>query len=351
MVRLGVAVVWAVWVVGGTGTASANGVCLQIDSARDNLSHSERRAVVAVIAEEMRAAGVEVSLSADSCASYLVAYSLRLGEAVTATIQWAGRSRTATASNIEELDLLFRQLVRAVVAGKAMATGTGITDRSTVLRSQIAPRRSMGARRWDSVAALGGGVLQLPSVKSRKRVRQYNLVSFEGRAWGFTSGQRTALELMGRLVLHDYQVVRDHYRRLKIDDRPHRGADLLYAVFAVPNYEAGIGFVHFVRPVAPSPFVRIGVMGSLLLRLSDPEHYADFGIGVYGGIGVQVTDHVGVSASLSMSNPVVHDFLDGGYRYFATGTVSLEFRRRGRRPASVLPRVHRSVPVQRRINE
>ena len=329
----------------GPTTAIAGGVCVDIDRHRDNLSDQQQHAVRTVIFAALTAEGARVNRVGDSCDVRLVAHSVKLGESVTATLQSATDQRRGKAANLEELDLLYRQLVRALMRGKSMATGTGVTDRHNVLRHQMTPRRT-ATRRWDKVMALGGGVMELPAVSGQPRTRQFSIVTLEGRMWGFGSSDRTAMELVGRIVLHDYEVVREVYGKAK----EHRsGEALVYSPFLVPNYEAGAGFVHFIRPKAPSLFVRGGVLASLLLRLSDSNHYADLGIGVYAGAGFQLSQVIGLSASLSVSNPTIHNFLDTGYRYFATGSVTLDFRHPSKPPKFM--RSLQDAPVQRRINE
>lgn len=203
-------------------------------------------------------------------------------------------------------------------------------------------------------------MLQLPPTDTRARQRQYNIVSIEARAWGFLHDEQSALEAYGRILLHDYAIVRDAKDRyddhVEGDNDPkdelYRGSGVVFSPFAVANYEGGIGFVSFLGASAPRPFIRIGATASLLLRLSDPEHRVDLGFGGYLGLGLQLSSSVNLSVAANVSNPVVHDFLDRGYWYFLTTTAMLEIRGRGK-AGDPSPTIFReSDPrVIRRINE
>lgn len=347
--------------VGTLGDARADGVCVAIDVGKDNLGEGERYAVRVAIQEALAKEGVPVDREGFACRGQVTAWSLQLGKRVTLTIVADGKSVNGNASSLDELDLLVSQLVRSLVTGRSLATGFGVTDRYNVLRDQTAPRRSSpSARRWDPVFAAGGGMLQLPATDTRPRQRQYNIVSIEARAWGFLDDEQSALEVYGRILLHDYAIMGDavdRYReRTRADDDPKdelgRGTGVVFSPFAVPNYEGGIGFVNFLGASAPRPFVRIGATVSLLFRLSDPEHRIDLGFGGYLGVGLQLSSSVNLSVAANVSNPVVHDFLDSGYWYFLTTTAMLEIRGRGK-AGDPPPKIFReSEPdVIRRINE
>lgn len=351
--------------VGLAGSARAD-VCVQVDRRLDSLSPQEQAAVRAAIEVALEKEGVRVARPdasgppgvEGSCPNPLRFHSIRLGEPVTVTLVAAnGDKVTGKADNLEEVDLLVSQLVRSMVTGRSLATGGGVQDRSNVLRAQAAPRRAApSSRRWDPVIAVGGGMLQLPATDTRARQRQYNVVSIESRWWGFTDGN-AAVELYGRVLLHDYGVfgaADDAYQRSKEEDsdaQVGRLGTLVFSPFGVANYEAGLGFASFAGSTTPRPYVRLGATASLLCRFSDPEHYFDVGFGGYAGLGLQLSRNLGLSIAANGSNPLVHDFLDSGYSYFGTVTVLLEYigHREQRRLPAVLEEAE--PPVIRRIND
>lgn len=335
--------------------AYADGVCVTIDTERDNLSPAERKAVKAVITDTLRAERVAVAPVGEPCSITVVAYSIRLGQRITATVSAGDDKRTGSAASTDELDILYRQLMRALVRGQAMATGSGITDRVNVLRDQAAPRRAEpDGRQWHGYGAIGGGVLQLPAQNGRELQRQYNIVVIEARAWGFPTETRAGLEFLLRLTLHDYEIVRKAY---DVDDdepratsRQIRGVAL--SLLAVPNYEFGLGLVKLYGSGYPKLALRGGFLAGLLFRLSDPDHYLDLGMGAYAGIGVQFSQTIGLSVSSHITHPVVHDFLDVGYPYFGTVTATLDLRQKGKtRAPSLLPGTKAQTAPLRRIND
>ena len=348
-----------------TGTARADGVCVQVDRRLDSLAPAEQSAVRLAIEAALAKEGVSV-LAPDvagppggeaTCAHPVVFHAIRLGEPVTVTLRGALGEITGRADNLEEVDLLVSQLVRALVSGRSLATGSGVTDRTNVLRAQAAPRRAApSSRRWDPVIAIGAGMLQLPATGDRPRQRQYNAITIESRWWGFTDGN-AAFELTGRLVLHDYAVfgaADDAYQRSKDDAEGHQAGRLgalVFSPFGVANYEAGLGFASFAGASAPRPYVRLGASVSLLCRFSDPDHYVDLGFGGYAGLGLQLTRRLGLSVVAAGSNPFVHNFLDRGYSYVGTVTALVEYTGLGR--ARRAPRIleESEPPVIRRIDD
>lgn len=356
----------AMVVVGAAAPAArADGVCVRIDPDRDSLGPGERSAVRIAIEAALEKEGVVVdrgSPGGGGCApgaAALTAFAIKLGEAVTVTILHRDGKVSGRAANLDEVDLLVSQLVRSLVTGRSLATGSGVTDRYNVLRAQAAPRRAApSSRRWIPTVAVGGGMLQLPATDERARQRQYDVIALESRWWGYPAdSDRGALELFGRAVLHDYAVIGaadDAYDRSRDSQSGSEGGRLMglfFSPLAVASYEAGLGVVTFAGDGAPRPYVRLGATVSLLLRLSDPDHYADVGLGGYAGVGFDLTSRVGLSVTASVANPVVHNFLDEGYWYFFTTTALLEIR--GAPRERRLPAFLRAAepPVIRRIND
>ncbi len=361
--------------LGPVAAARADGVCVRIDRARDSLTAAEQRGLRVAIEAALEREGVAVERAATTggapgapgdasleppCPAGLSAYAIRLGAAVTVTLALGDGKVSGRAASLDEVDLLVSQLVRSLVTGRSLATGSGVTDRANALRDQTAPRRvdAGASRRWDPMLAIGGGMLQLPAHGDRARQRQYDIVSIESRWWGFLTGERSALEIAGRLLLHDYAAIGAAdaaYERAR--DAPGGGQDggrlaaLVFSPLAVANYEAGLGVVVRGAARAPRPYLRVGATMSILCRPSDPDHRVDVGVGGYVGVGVELSSRLGLSIAAHGSNPVVHDFLGSGYRYFLTTTALLEIRgeaRPRRLPRAIGPEPR---PVIRRIDE
>jgi hypothetical protein len=320
--------------------ARADGVCVAIDTTRDTLDDQERAAVRIAITTALEHEGVATDRDTGRCTATVVAYNVRIDRVVTTTLVSGDRNVTGKASSIDELDLLVRQLVRSLVTGRAFATGTGVQDRENVLRDQTAPRRSDAATRdWMPTIGVGGGMLQLPALADRPRYRQYSIVAIDAREWSFFGNGSNALEVRGRLVLHDYAVFGTawdsydaelHDGTTNGDDLGHAFA-LMFAPFGVANWEGSIGFASQLGALPPRPYVRLGASTSVLCRFSDPDHYIDLGLGFYVGLGFQLTDRAAISVEANVARPVVHDILDTGYAYFLTTTAMLEFRGDSRR--------------------
>ncbi len=342
--------------------AMADGVCVAIDATRDSLFPQERTAVREAVFSALEKERVPVDRLGTHCTGWVTLWNIRLGKEVTTTMVSGDRKVTGKASSINELDLLISQLTRSLVTGRSMATGFGVTDRTNVLRDQTAPRRTPGfsGRRWDPVIAIGGGVLQLPAAGDQPRHRQWNIVAVESRWWGFTSGERAAFELLGRIVMHDwdvYGITWDHFE--DVDQREHpeeqfgRSFEVMMAPFAACNWEAGLGFVGFLGSSAPRPYARAGFTMGILNRFSDEEHYIDIGMGGFLGVGFQLHENVLLSAAVNLSNPLIHDVIDSGHLYFATGTVMLEIKGKGTLSAHQLGLFDTEPEVKtiRQINE
>jgi len=319
----------------GRRMAYADGACVVIDTSRDMLVDDERFAVRIAAETALEKEGVAIDRTG-RCTSVVMLFNIRTGRTITTTISSGGNSVDGRASSIDELDLLVRQLVRSLVTGRMFATGTGVQDRENVLRDQTAPRRvSAIDRMWTPVVGIGGGMLQLPAIGgTRPMRRQYNIVSLDGRLWGFLTGSHNAMEVRARLLLHDYAAVgtaTDRYKRerdeMDVDfDEAGWGSLVLLSPLAVGNWDSGIGFVHELGEAAPRPYVRVGAQLSLLFMISDPDHRFDIGLGGYAGLGLQLSARWGLSIEANISRPVGHDVGDSGYAYFLTTTAMLEFR-------------------------
>ena len=338
----------------GTRTARADGACVVIDTTRDNLGDQDRAAVQIAVAAALENEGVVVDRQG-RCTGVVTIYNIQVGKRISTTIVSGQNHREGQASSINELDLLVRQLVRALVTGRAFATGTGVQDRENVLRDQTAPRRiEPSGFLWEPMIAVGGGMLQLPAIAGRPRQRQYNIVSIDARYWGYASSLSYAIEFRTRLLLHDYAVIgdaADNFDESTDGDKKIDGDEFGYAwamvlsPLAVANWDMGIGAVRMFGDQTPHPYLRGGVEVSALCRFSDPAHRFDVGPGAYVGLGMMLTPGVSLAVEANMSRPLFHS----QYAYFLTTTAMIEFR--GKPDPSFSPFQPEPVPTIRRINE
>jgi hypothetical protein len=342
--------------------AMADGLCVTIDATRDSLFPQERAAVREAVFSALEKEGVAVDRLGTRCTGWVTLWNIRLGKEVTTTMVSGDRRVSGTASSIDELDLSISQLTRSLITGRSLATGFGVTDRTNVLRDQTAPRRTPGfsGRRWDPVFAVGGGALQLPAAGGKPRHRQWNIVALESRWWGFTADERTAFELLGRIVMHDwdvYGITWDHFEGVDQEEHPEeqvgRSFEVMMSPLAACNWEFGLGMVYFLGSAAPRPYLRAGATMGLLNKFSDDEHYIDLGLGGFLGLGFQLHDNVLLGAAVHVSNPLIHDVIESGYWYFATGTVMLEIKGKGTLSGHQLglPETEPEIRTIRQINE
>jgi len=342
-----------------TRAARADGVCVAIDTDRDNLGETERAAVLVAITTALEREGVPVDRDPAHCAATVVAYNVRLDTRVTTTIATGARNVSGQASSIDELDLLVRQLVRSLVTGRAFATGTGVQDRENVLRDQTAPRRAdVSTRDWVPTLGMGGGMLQLPPIDGAPLYRQYNIVAIDLREWTYLNSPRNAFEVRARIVLHDYAVFGAAWDAFEDvpDDAEHSNEQvgrlfaLMFSPFGTANWEAGVGMATHFGDATPRPYLRAGGSFSLLCKFSDENHYFDVGVGFYAGLGFQLTKRAAFSVEANVARPIVHDIRDNGYGYFLTTTAQLEFRGDPEQKTISLLKPE-PVPTIRRINE
>jgi len=118
-------------------TAAAD-VCVVLDEARDTLSPDDRRA--AQISFEQALANNHVQVTSGTCTQTYTFYNVKLGDTITVYVSGPGGQRQARASKIDELPLLYDQLVSSLVTGEPMGSIENV-DRTNATTDQMAPRR------------------------------------------------------------------------------------------------------------------------------------------------------------------------------------------------------------------
>ena len=120
-------------------SAHAN-VCVTIDESRDTLVPEDRRAAALSLAHALAKNGRPVTNQ--GCAETYTVYHVKLGDTISVYLYGPQVTREGRASKLDELPLVYEQLVAALLTGQSTATGGGTTvDRSNATNDQMVPRR------------------------------------------------------------------------------------------------------------------------------------------------------------------------------------------------------------------
>lgn len=84
---------------------------------------------------------------------------------------------------------------------------------------------------------------------------------------------------------------------------------LILIPFGAANYTTGFGLVVWTSKLLPSMYFDGGLNLNLFLRLSDPQFRADFGFGVYGGLGLDLFKNMGMNVRATWGTPLVHTLI------------------------------------------
>jgi len=134
-------------------------ICIQLDTAHDNLTEQERSGTMTMFASELQRQGQEVV--AQGCQETWSVYHVRLGYSINVFMQSPRGSRQATARAIEEVPAVYSQMIRSLLTGIPMNTAYGTVDRTNVTAAQQAPNRVEADSLW--YARLGYGSIAGPS--------------------------------------------------------------------------------------------------------------------------------------------------------------------------------------------
>jgi hypothetical protein len=141
-----------------------------------------------------------------------------------------------------------------------------------------------------------------------------------------------ATERMASLVFHDFQTVSDVYGWYFEEDE-YREMKLLYlwpglilAPLAGSNLSWGAGLVWFSHPTGPSVSMHVGAHATLFLRPSTPQFIADVGLGVYAGVGLDLSESVSLGVRVSYTPPLFHGLASQGQASSWTSVATLNLR-------------------------
>jgi hypothetical protein len=117
------------------------GVCVYIDPARDTLAEQERAAAHAILLQTFEGEGLSTDASNTSCTETYQVSNIKLGNTINVTISGPRGQRNGRATKLDDLPNVYSQMVKSMLTGAPMATGSGPVDRTNVTRDQSAPRR------------------------------------------------------------------------------------------------------------------------------------------------------------------------------------------------------------------
>jgi hypothetical protein len=129
-------------VLGLAAEARAGGLCVQVDGRRDNLSEEDRHAARMLLIQAFEVEGVVTDIEGFACSETYFVANVKLGSAINVTVTGPAGSRQARATSLDELSLVYSQIVKALLTGQPIATGGAAVDRNNVTTDQMAPRRA-----------------------------------------------------------------------------------------------------------------------------------------------------------------------------------------------------------------
>lgn len=158
--------------------AAQAAVCIQLDTAHDNLTEQERSGAMTMLATALQQQGQQVV--AEGCQETWVVYHVRLGYSINVFVQSPRGYRQATARAIEEIPATYSQVVHSMLTGLPISPTNGTIDRTNVTSAQMAPNRVDADSLW--YARLGYAGIVAPEFG-------------QGPAFGF--GYRYELDTIG----------------------------------------------------------------------------------------------------------------------------------------------------------
>ena len=134
--------------------------CVRIDPSADTLTQDERTAARMLLQKQFELAGHRVA--EDGCAAIYTLSHIRLGTTITVTLSGPAGSRQGKAIGLDDLPVVYNQLVRSLMTGQPMGS-LAVLDRTNVSASQdVPPRRVQSEGFWH--ARVGHASLFAPTV-------------------------------------------------------------------------------------------------------------------------------------------------------------------------------------------
>ncbi len=112
--------------------AAADGICVVIDTARDNLSPSEQKALHTLLLDAFEDEKLVVDRSGKACTESYTVHHVRLGKSINVAVSGPKGKRKTRTHNLEELPLHYSQIVRSLLSGKPISNDSGAVTRKNV---------------------------------------------------------------------------------------------------------------------------------------------------------------------------------------------------------------------------
>jgi hypothetical protein len=116
------------------------GVCVAVDEKHDTLPPAELKAARTALIQAFLAEGFDVV--DEGCAETYVVLHARLTKVISVSLRGPLGSRQANAGSLDELPLVYSQMVRSLKSGKPIGTGNEALTRDNVTRRQELPVRA-----------------------------------------------------------------------------------------------------------------------------------------------------------------------------------------------------------------
>ena len=117
------------------------GVCVVIDPSRDTLAEQDRVAARSLLMQAFETEQFATDASGTACTETYAVSNIKLGNTISVTITGPRGQRTGRATSLDDLPNVYSQMVKSLITGAPIATGTGVVDRTNVTKEQSAPRR------------------------------------------------------------------------------------------------------------------------------------------------------------------------------------------------------------------
>jgi hypothetical protein len=115
-------------------------VCVSLDETRDTLQPDDRRAATLSLMQALQKHGQQVVSQAQGCAATYTVYHVKLGATISIYLYGPQGYREGRASKLDELPLVYEQLVAALLTGQQVGD-PGTVNRYNATSDQMVPRR------------------------------------------------------------------------------------------------------------------------------------------------------------------------------------------------------------------
>jgi hypothetical protein len=145
-----------------TGAARGADVCVQLDTARDNLTEPERSATRSLLIQTLEEK--EQRFVESGCQVTYRVHHVRLGSSITVAVSNGSSSRSLKVSKIEDVPKAYSQLIESLITGQPLGVESGTIDRTNVTNDQVSPNRVEADSLW--YIRLGYGAIAAGEMKT-----------------------------------------------------------------------------------------------------------------------------------------------------------------------------------------